>query len=1419
MREIVERRSRNAKHFDLGDGQVQAVISSGPMHYEHVPGDWRDIVLEFDGDVLDRNPVAIQAMANGLEMRDRASGRGLRWRMPGKPTAAGRAVRGGLGGFAWTFTVTRSGVKAETTIEQSLGRRVLTLPYDLLGDAAPLVVQNDGSLTSGDDFRLPAPVAIGVDGETYPAGRYTTTAQGQQQVVRLHIDDAGIPTPYVLDPTTTFAVSLSGNDGDVQGSTFSSTATFIQPGNKLGVVHHAFARFISISIPKTAIISDATLTFEGAGTGSGAGCNLRIYAHAADNATAPTTATAVTGATLTTAFTDWNDVVTSTGGTIVTSPNFSNVVQEIVNRTGWASGNAIVLQVRDNGSSSDTFRTYASFDHTGRAEPKLTVTYTESTTVSKTGTDSQTLGSTQSVTTLSATAARTDVGTITTTETLTLLVETQDVDNQGAVLSDEIADRQNIGGFDAIDDGVLTADEYAEVTEVRLGTDARTLVATEQVSGRSVVITGRSDAGLIITTESSGITVSTTAALPQNDANTIFATETWTVNILLEGFDESGLGFIDITETARITRTGAARVDSGTITPDEEALRQIIPIIQEPRLAVDIYTLAGARLGSGPVVEVIDCQYGARLDEIGSWSLTVPAIAENSELLTTGREVRIRREGEGLLYRGIIDTANVTVGDRGERMLQVSGQSTAARLLWANTLLAREFRGTTVTSTVGTLLSGTGWAAGTIGTGTTVSARFDGVSVWAALREVAQIADWHVNEEPLTQRVDLIEVGASSGLVLRAVEQPNTNLAVIPLVGLGLRNEHTDLWNRIVPVGGGEGVNALTLQYSNRTTPYTKRSAVGPDGQTYWYLEDSASVTANGARTKVVKFDEVIPLSNSTAEIVSAANTLYGVASAWLRQYANPAEFYDATIASLRHIDPDTGQKRIRPGQTVRLQWTGVVSDESGTRLWRSVDATVYVMGFTRSFDDTGADAWSLELSTTDRHLAGAGDAIAGAIEDIWAIKTAMKPYTYREIHGPYVESIAAGSNARFLVDFDDSVTYLHQAKLRVRKRRVKSNVSGASDGGGQTSSAGGGQTTTSGGGQTTTAGGGQTTTAGGGQTTTAGGGQTSSDDGNHSHSISSSTSSSGGGQTTTSGGGQTSSSGGSHSHSISSTTSSSGGGQTSSSGSSHSHSIASNNTLSQGAHRHSFGYTGPTTNWQQQPYQQQFIVSRADGTTYGMFVARGGSDALNTNVYGTTDGSHTHPTPSVTSSSESGHTHSVSSHSHSVSGQTASSGGAHTHTVDSHTHSVSSHTHSISAQTSSAGGSHTHTISSHTHSVSSHSHAVSDHTHSVSSHTHSVSSHTHTVADHTHALIYGVYLGPIVNSPFMRVWINGIDRTVELTGPWNGDFEVDITRYLTDAAGHVLRQANNIEIAASQLLDAEVCVKSLVTAMSLVPV
>lgn len=159
------------------------------------------------------------------------------------------------------------------------------------------------------------------------------------------------------------SVVASGDDAYQTGVTVNTSATAMYlsaNGDIIGL------RFTNITIPVGATVTLARVRghFQ---TGT---ANLRIHCEAADNAVGFTTASNNIGARpKTTAYTAWNAAVT--GGQQDT-PDITAAVQEVADRGGWASGNALVVLLQNQAAAGLTLLSYDG----GAVIPRLTIEYT-----------------------------------------------------------------------------------------------------------------------------------------------------------------------------------------------------------------------------------------------------------------------------------------------------------------------------------------------------------------------------------------------------------------------------------------------------------------------------------------------------------------------------------------------------------------------------------------------------------------------------------------------------------------------------------------------------------------------------------------------------------------------------------------------------------------------------------------------------------------------------------------------------------------------------------------------------------------------------------------------------------------------------------------------------------------------------------
>lgn len=178
--------------------------------------------------------------------------------------------------------------------------------------------------------------------------------------------DVGLP-----DGPAEFSTVNNANAAYRSGSVYHTNQVQIYVGDYEGDINDCVMRFPNITIPPGAKINSATLTVKMLVANSGV--TARAGFEAVDNATLPVSVAEITAATLTASTVDFN--ISALGlGEDKQFPDLATSLQEVVDRPGWASGNAINYFVRRVGSN-DTLASWAVDPFEGPI-PVLTVEYT-----------------------------------------------------------------------------------------------------------------------------------------------------------------------------------------------------------------------------------------------------------------------------------------------------------------------------------------------------------------------------------------------------------------------------------------------------------------------------------------------------------------------------------------------------------------------------------------------------------------------------------------------------------------------------------------------------------------------------------------------------------------------------------------------------------------------------------------------------------------------------------------------------------------------------------------------------------------------------------------------------------------------------------------------------------------------------------
>ncbi len=178
-------------------------------------------------------------------------------------------------------------------------------------------------------------------------------------------------------PSGTVTLQISNNADDVNedGSSFDAGGSTLWIGNGSSANgSYTGLRFNGVNIPRNATITAARLEFYST-SGQWISMDLQIAGEAADNSAAFSSSNRPSTRLLTTARVDHSSNMGWSTGTWYAFDDMKIVVQEIVNRSGWQSGNSLSIILRGTGNS--WARKWLRAREGGAAQAvRLVVTYT-----------------------------------------------------------------------------------------------------------------------------------------------------------------------------------------------------------------------------------------------------------------------------------------------------------------------------------------------------------------------------------------------------------------------------------------------------------------------------------------------------------------------------------------------------------------------------------------------------------------------------------------------------------------------------------------------------------------------------------------------------------------------------------------------------------------------------------------------------------------------------------------------------------------------------------------------------------------------------------------------------------------------------------------------------------------------------------
>ena len=144
--------------------------------------------------------------------------------------------------------------------------------------------------------------------------------------------------------------------------------------------HGSAFRFLNITIPKGATITAAYITITCRTARSATTVNTKIKGEDADSPAAFSDYTDYSGRPRTTAVVNWNNIGAWVVDTEYNSPEIKTIIQEIIDRAGWSSGNNMVIFWNDHDDLSthaaDVNRIGNSYNGSTAKAPKLHIEHT-----------------------------------------------------------------------------------------------------------------------------------------------------------------------------------------------------------------------------------------------------------------------------------------------------------------------------------------------------------------------------------------------------------------------------------------------------------------------------------------------------------------------------------------------------------------------------------------------------------------------------------------------------------------------------------------------------------------------------------------------------------------------------------------------------------------------------------------------------------------------------------------------------------------------------------------------------------------------------------------------------------------------------------------------------------------------------------
>lgn len=469
-------------------------------------------------------------------------------------------------------------------------------------------------------------------------------------------------------------------------------------------------------------------------------------------------------------------------------------------------------------------------------------------------------------------------------------------------------------------------------------------------------------------------------------------------------------------------------------------------------------------ISGGSIGTVLTLNDTKRLDAVGTLEFTMPAGDKKARFITTGVKFDIYDQTDGYLGRYLFRSKEIE-DNNGEGILFVKCYDYLKFLSERSVYFNRSYNFDTISTIVGDLLFSVGWSSFVTQDGTS-QITFQGESVLRAIDELRdrQGCHYRLNFDKVT-KVPVLEFGPFGDLSEVYFEQFNGQIQAeynrndkhAIVTGASILEESDEIYNRVIPLGAGQGVSQLTIAQAT-LGEYAVNTGTNEDGSSFYYIEDTNSIADYGLKERIVSFPNIIPLTNSDINVINAANTLKLTCEAYLKKHLIPRNEYQIDTIGL--------QQEILPGDKIHIRY---IQERNGI-VYLSIDDDFWVMEVSRNRNVDGGRSYNFKIANVDQLRTTDQDVIIDVVRDLNSINVHIPATLAYSPIGPYTKRIKGDNsssnrvNAEFKVRIKEEVLYLNRALMRFSTGSLKSSTTGAASGGGstQTSASGGSSTETS---------------------------------------------------------------------------------------------------------------------------------------------------------------------------------------------------------------------------------------------------------------------------------------------------------------------------------------------------------------------